>query len=236
MVDFAGGIFVAAADINGDGYADVITGAGAGGGPHVRVWDARHDVELFGFFAYDPAFAGGVRVAAADVDGDRIPEIITGAGPGGGPHVRVWSTANGTAAQELTGLYAYTPEFAGGVFVGGATPLGRMWIDVAQPDLAQPGVVTIAGWALDEAAQQDPGSGPIHVWAYPVDGSAPTFAGSTMRGDQRADVAQASGGSFSRSGFHLDTTPLPAGTYDPVVYAMGPNGPVVERAVRVTVQ
>ncbi|MEQ9641608.1 MAG: hypothetical protein RIM84_16405 [Alphaproteobacteria bacterium] len=41
-----------------------------------------------GFFAYDANFTGGVRVATGDVNNDATPEIITAAGPGGGPHVR----------------------------------------------------------------------------------------------------------------------------------------------------
>jgi hypothetical protein len=53
---------VAAADVNGDGVADVITAAGPGGGPHVRVFDGQTNAELLSFFAYNPGFTGGVWV------------------------------------------------------------------------------------------------------------------------------------------------------------------------------
>jgi large repetitive protein len=111
---FAGGVNVTSADVDGDGRADIITGAGPGGGPHVRVWSGVDSHEITGFFAYDPAFPGGVNVAAADIDGDGHADIITGAGPGGGPHVRVWSGAD---THELTGFFAYDPAFPGGVVV-----------------------------------------------------------------------------------------------------------------------
>jgi len=65
-------------------------------------------------------FLGGVDVAAADVTGDGIAEIITGAGPSGGPHVRVFAF-DGVNLAELTGFYAYDPTyFLGGVHVASA--------------------------------------------------------------------------------------------------------------------
>ena len=80
---FLGGVHVALGDVDGDGTADIITGAGTGGGPHVRVFSGADLSELASFFAYSPAFVGGVTVAAGDVDGDGLADIITGAGPGG---------------------------------------------------------------------------------------------------------------------------------------------------------
>jgi autotransporter-associated beta strand protein len=110
---FAGGVFVAAGDVDGDGKAEVITGAGIGGGPHVRVWSAS-GAELLGFMAYDVQVPFGVRVAAGDVNGDGKAEVITGAGPGGGPHVKVF---NGTTGAVEQSYMAFDPAFNGGVWV-----------------------------------------------------------------------------------------------------------------------
>jgi Tol biopolymer transport system component len=117
---FTGGVRVASCDLDGDGRADVITGPGAGGGPHVKVFSGAALpglVELASFFAYDPAFAGGVRVAAGDVNGDGRADVITAAGRGGGPHVRVFSGAALPGLGELASFFAYDPAFTGGLFV-----------------------------------------------------------------------------------------------------------------------
>ncbi len=111
---FRGGVSVAAADIDGDGRDEVITGAGPGGGSHVRIFRGSGTPVGPGFLAYDPAFRGGITVAGGDVAGDHAPEIVTGPRAGGGPHVRAF-TANGLALG--SGFFAYDPAFRGGVAV-----------------------------------------------------------------------------------------------------------------------
>ena len=118
---FTGGVTVAAGDVDGDGVADVIVGAGAGGGPHVRAFNVASGAALASFFAYDPSFAGGVSVAAVDLTGDGTDEIVTGAGAGGGPHVRAFDVRTGAA---VASFFAFAPSFAGGVTVAGADPDG----------------------------------------------------------------------------------------------------------------
>jgi hypothetical protein len=127
---FTGGVYVAAGNVDGNAGDEIVTGAGQGGGPHVRVF--RPDgTPLSGFFAYAPGFSGGVRVATGDVDGDGVNEIITGAGPGGGPQVRIFK-ADGTP---MGGFFAYPTGFSGGVYVS----------TVRSPDNKTDWIVTGAG-------------------------------------------------------------------------------------------
>jgi hypothetical protein len=117
---FTGGVYVTAGDLNGDERADIITGAGAGGGPHVRAFNADSLNEITSFFAYHPAFTGGVIVGTGDFNGDGKLDIQTAAGPGGGPHVRGIDPRTG---EELVSFFAYEPTFTGGVSIVGS-PVG----------------------------------------------------------------------------------------------------------------
>jgi Bacterial Ig domain/FG-GAP repeat len=111
---FLGGVNIATGDVNGDGIADIVTGAGAGGGPHVKVFDGKTGGLLREFFAYDASFRGGVNVAVGDVNGDGIGDIVTGAGASGGPHVKVFDGKTGNVIQSF---FAYDGAFHGGVTV-----------------------------------------------------------------------------------------------------------------------
>jgi hypothetical protein len=113
---FHGGVRVATADVTGDGFPDIITGAGPGGGPHVKVYDGRTFTVVREFFAYDASFTGGVFVAASQINFDTNADIITGAGAGGGPHVKVFDGATNAA---LDSFMAYDLSFRGGVSVAG---------------------------------------------------------------------------------------------------------------------
>lgn len=129
---FRGGVNVAIGDLNGDDVNEIIAGAGVGGGPHVRVFNKDGRVINPGFFAYDPAFRGGVNVAAGDVDGDGIDDIVTGPGAGGGPHVRVYDRNGNMRSQ----FFAFDASGTDGV-------------EVAAADLDEDGRAEVIGLSSD---------------------------------------------------------------------------------------
>lgn len=83
------GVNIALANLDAQSaLPETIVGAGAGGGPHVKVYTDKQ--QLFGFFAYDRNFRGGVDVASGDVDGDGKSNIVTSPGISGGPQLKVF--------------------------------------------------------------------------------------------------------------------------------------------------
>ncbi len=148
-LQFNVGANVAVGDLNGDGFADVVTGATAGN-PHVKVYNgkalanhtfnpANPDASLVTqFFAYGLQFNIGAFVAVGDVDGDGHPDLITGAAAGN-PHVKVYNgaaIANGTFngnnsdASVLTSFFAYDLQFNVGVAVAAADVEGTGTFDI----------------------------------------------------------------------------------------------------------
>ena len=113
-VSFTGGIFVAAGDLGNNGTFEVVTGTGSGGAPVGAVWNPLTGALITQFMAYSEGFTGGVRVAVNDGNGDGIADIITGAGPTGSPHVKVFSFP---ALDLLFSFYSGEQSNPGGVFV-----------------------------------------------------------------------------------------------------------------------
>ena len=77
------GAHVSAGDLDGDGRAEIIVGAGPDPRKKAEVVIVYHGeggYEFERFTAYQ-GLLFGVNVAAADVDGDGISEILTGPGP-----------------------------------------------------------------------------------------------------------------------------------------------------------
>lgn len=199
---FTGGVRVAVGDVTGDGKSDIVVAAGPGGGPIVKVYDGKTGVEVRAFYAYDPSFTGGVSLAVGNFNSDAFADIVTGAGAGGGPHVRLW---NGASGAEIYGFFAYAPNFTGGVNVGAGDVTGDGLADIITGTLnGAPHVKAFNGQTLAELASFfafDPSfAGGVNVAAGDItnDGRADIIVGAGQGGATQVRVFDAVGGAVIR--------------------------------------
>lgn len=107
--NFRGGITVALGDLDGDGALEIITGPEKGG-PHIQVFTGRGRRMHPGTFAFNPSFGGGITVAAGDIDGDGIDEILATPGPSSQAEVKIYRNFGKTLASSF---YVFPRSFTG---------------------------------------------------------------------------------------------------------------------------
>jgi uncharacterized protein GlcG (DUF336 family) len=211
---FAGGVRAAVGDLNRDGAPDLVAGPGSGGGPRVVIVDGATGTPVFSFMAYESSFTGGVNVAVGDIDGDGKPEIVTGAGNGGGPLVRTFDVTTDPATGQITAVtprpggdfFAYEESFRGGVFVatGDLDGDGADEILLGTGVGGGPRVRAVRGTAdhaevLNTFAYEDAARNGVFVAAGDVDGDgkAEVFTGSGVGSGPRVRVLRADGSEVS---------------------------------------
>jgi hypothetical protein len=184
---FTGGVRVAAGDINGDGLADIVTGAGEADTGHVKVFDGNTGSEIRSFFAYGPSYSGGVFVGAGDVNHDLKADIITGADHGAGSHVKVF---DGISNSEIRSFFAYGAGFLGGVRVAAG--------DINNDGFAD--IITGAGDAGNGHVKVFDGSTGSELrsfFAYAGYTGGVYVAGGDVNNDGRADLITGTDSGFS---------------------------------------
>lgn len=113
------GAYVAAADFDNSGFAEIVVGDDRGSTPTVAIYDPQQSYKLnASFLAYETNFRGGVRVATYNDDSVSVSNpparILTGPGVGGGPRLRKFTGTGGDlGSQFLIGSFD-----RGGIFVG----------------------------------------------------------------------------------------------------------------------
>jgi len=114
-VGYTGQVNVYLEELNKDGRPVAITGTGRGASPHVMVIDVQSGEVLHSFYAFDPAFKGGVNVSAGDFNNDGVNDIVVVSGQGARTHIKVFDS------RDLAVVASFYPFDASANSNGGAS-------------------------------------------------------------------------------------------------------------------
>ncbi len=118
------GAFIASGDLDGDGFADLITAGGPGGAPRVQILNGADLLQgaftpMANFFAADVESRGGARVSTTDINGDGLADVVTGDGSTLGSRLSGYASTTlliGGTSWDFS--FDTFPGFTGGIYVG----------------------------------------------------------------------------------------------------------------------
>jgi FG-GAP repeat len=201
------GAFVAVGDTTGAGRGDVIVGLDHGCCTSIRVLQGATGVDRAGFFTYGSNSDEGVRVAAADVNGDGKAEIL-GTSLANTGVVGFYAPAGGMAFRSITAF-----PFGSATTIAAGDVLGT-----ARPELVA-AAATVAGVQVKVFDVQ---SGDLLASLSPLAGAwyGAQVATADVNGDGRADVVV---GATSASGTEVKAFDVASGKELSLFFVLEPG-------------
>lgn len=190
--------------LGADSIPDVIVGPASGALP-VRAYSGADGALLATTWPFGSSFTGGVRLAAGDVNGDGVTDVVAAMGPGGAL-VRVLSGVDGS---EIVSGYPFGSTFTGGIEVAVADVDGDGRAEVIAGHGADGGEVRVVDGTDAQLRFGGPPFGPSYRGGVRV-------AAGDVTGDGQVDfiVAQATGGMvriFSGADYAIVASGVPYG-------------------------
>ena len=112
------GVKTSIADVDADGYPEIVTTPASESGPNMRLFEFNQNSRKFELvdwvMTYQSSYRGEIRTRVGDLEGDGDYEIIVTPQTNGGPNVRVYSWVNGQLELQKWFL-AFDKKFDGGV-------------------------------------------------------------------------------------------------------------------------